>query len=333
MKTEIRKKERKLQAGDFLFREGEAPQCMYLIKTGVISLITQKRGRTIELIRVQSGQLLGELAFFNREPRTASAKALTPVEVLEIPFNEVQQEFESFPIWVKTMLNTMSGQVVKFARELKQFKVADDDQMATMNMNFLRYLGSLVLAQTLYGETKSDGVWLNVSDLRTVTSQITLLPFNKMTTLLLCLSQISGFRRVEDLSGEFFIIEQPQQLSFIVRMLDTHLLKSSSLLEPLPEEVTFLRALTELGKDLSPDHKNLITIPAPKVLQRMKQLGTPSDLQVADKIIKRGLAMDKLSSTDGVILRFHKQEMSEISMLWDFLSFLQAQNPLKADMV
>lgn len=331
MKSEIRKRELRLNVGDFLYREGESPQSMFLLKSGVISIYAQKRGRAIELVRMQAGQLIGELAFFNREPRNASAKALTPSEILEIPFNDIQQEFEKFPSWVKIMLNTMSGQVVKFSRELKQFRLADEDQMATMNMNLLRFLGNLVLAEKMYGKKHDDGIWLNYADIRTVTAQISLLPFNKMSSVLDCLCRTTGFRKIEDHEGEFFIIEYPELLLLTVRMLDTHLLKSSGLIEPLPVEVSFLDALISLGRDLAADHRGLVSIPAPKIIAQLKGNGVQADLQVADKIISKGVAMEKLSSSDGVLLRYHQQETDDISAVWNLLSHLQAENPLKLE--
>lgn len=70
-----------------VFREGEASKAMYLVQKGTLSVRKMKGSVHVEIARVYSNEVLGELSFFDRLPRSASAVALTEVELLEIRFD------------------------------------------------------------------------------------------------------------------------------------------------------------------------------------------------------------------------------------------------------
>lgn len=65
--------------GQVLFRQGTASDGMYLIETGLISIRARVPGdEEVELNCVAPGGLIGELAFFDRGLRSASAVAIEP---------------------------------------------------------------------------------------------------------------------------------------------------------------------------------------------------------------------------------------------------------------
>src|SRR5580658_176073 len=75
---------RKLKRGELLFAEGENSRAMYLIQNGMLRLYKKKGDANIELDTVHSGQIVGELAFLDGNPRSASGEALTDMEIIEI---------------------------------------------------------------------------------------------------------------------------------------------------------------------------------------------------------------------------------------------------------
>ena len=66
--------------GAAIFRPGERGDCAYIIKSGTVEM--REKGRAVEVI--SPGEIFGELALLDDEPRTASAVAAGPVEAIPI---------------------------------------------------------------------------------------------------------------------------------------------------------------------------------------------------------------------------------------------------------
>ena len=74
---------RKVQSGDALIQRGEPDRTLYFVLRGELEIIVQSSdGLTMgRVARVGAGVVLGELAFFDGGPRSATAWAVTPCEV------------------------------------------------------------------------------------------------------------------------------------------------------------------------------------------------------------------------------------------------------------
>jgi CRP/FNR family transcriptional regulator, cyclic AMP receptor protein len=74
---------RKVQSGDALIRRGEPDRTLYFVLRGELEVIVQSSdGFTMgRVARVGAGAVLGELAFFDGGPRSATAWAVTSCEI------------------------------------------------------------------------------------------------------------------------------------------------------------------------------------------------------------------------------------------------------------
>jgi CRP/FNR family transcriptional regulator, cyclic AMP receptor protein len=99
--------------GQYLFKEGEPSQCMYLIKKGTVAIRKMKGPAYVELGRLYSNEVLGELSFFDRQPRSAAAVALTEVEVLVIKFDALDKIWVSVPDYLKTIMASVADRLRK----------------------------------------------------------------------------------------------------------------------------------------------------------------------------------------------------------------------------
>jgi CRP-like cAMP-binding protein len=77
---------REIPAGEFLFEEGEAASCMYVVVRGAIELRAGKKGKGRLVSIVGAGEFLGEKAILTGQPypRAFSAQAKSRVLVLEL---------------------------------------------------------------------------------------------------------------------------------------------------------------------------------------------------------------------------------------------------------
>lgn len=109
--------------GDVLFKEGDHANSLYLIKQGRVSIRKQSRGESVEIGQASTNQIVGELSFFDRKPRSADAEALTPVEVVEIPFEALDPIFGPAPDYLKKIMISLASRLRaadEMIRDLKE---------------------------------------------------------------------------------------------------------------------------------------------------------------------------------------------------------------------
>jgi len=79
---------KRFKAGGVIFREGETGDCLYLVRSGAVTLSRQRDGADALVAQVRSGQMIGEMALMGDRVRRESATASVAVEALEIKLRE-----------------------------------------------------------------------------------------------------------------------------------------------------------------------------------------------------------------------------------------------------
>jgi len=98
---------KKLAQGEILFKEGDLSQSMYIVKTGRLTVF-QGEGREIVLAEVGPDEVVGEMAYFDRKPRSASVKAKVSSEVLELPYKALESQFDALPNWIQALVKAIN---------------------------------------------------------------------------------------------------------------------------------------------------------------------------------------------------------------------------------
>jgi len=87
---------RRLGAGQVLFTEGEPSEHLYLVRSGRLRIVVvSPRGEELTLSVLGPGTTLGELWVIDRQPRSASAEAVGPVELLAITADDARSVLEA----------------------------------------------------------------------------------------------------------------------------------------------------------------------------------------------------------------------------------------------
>ena len=89
---------------EFIFREGDPGDCAYIIESGMVEVALDKDGRKLVMATLTKGDILGEMAIIDRLPRSASARAIVPTEVMAIPLDYVSQKIEQSDPTVRMFL-------------------------------------------------------------------------------------------------------------------------------------------------------------------------------------------------------------------------------------
>jgi EAL domain-containing protein (putative c-di-GMP-specific phosphodiesterase class I)/CRP-like cAMP-binding protein len=81
-------------ADEYIFSEGDAGDCAYIIESGMVEISLNKDERKLVMATLTKGEVLGEMAIIDQLPRTASARAIVPTVVTAIPLDYVSQKIE-----------------------------------------------------------------------------------------------------------------------------------------------------------------------------------------------------------------------------------------------
>lgn len=109
-----------LRPGDLVIEEGAPGEALYIILSGELEVSKRDDGRDLVLATRKPGEFLGEMSLIERAPRTASARATTDGEVLEIDAAAFQALIETNPGFGTTILRTMAGRLRSTEASLMQ---------------------------------------------------------------------------------------------------------------------------------------------------------------------------------------------------------------------
>ena len=97
----------KLQAGEVVFREGDAPGAAYLIESGKIEIsVTQSQQRLV-LSYLSAGDLLGEMAVIDDAPRSAEARAVEASVLTLIERDQIHERLNEADPIIRALMGSL----------------------------------------------------------------------------------------------------------------------------------------------------------------------------------------------------------------------------------
>ena len=95
--------------GQFVCRQGEQGQDLYMIVAGSVSI---QQGSRV-LAKLNSGEVVGELAFLDHQPRSADVVAAEPLRLLEIRGGDFQPLIEQHGTLARKLLQVLAARIRK----------------------------------------------------------------------------------------------------------------------------------------------------------------------------------------------------------------------------
>lgn len=137
---------RSWEAGQVVFREGDASDTCYVVKHGHARAIREHAdGRTITLANFGQGDIFGELAMFEDERRSATVETLDAVEAVAILGADMRRLMREHP-------GIAVGVVVSLGRRLR----AMNERVASQSFQTVQSRVATVLTQ-LVAEARAEG--------------------------------------------------------------------------------------------------------------------------------------------------------------------------------
>lgn len=89
---------RKIPEETLLFKGGDPPTSLYMVRSGGVEIFTQnRRGKKVLLALLESGNFFGEIGLFFGKPRTANARTTRPTELMEMTKEDFNLCLRRFP--------------------------------------------------------------------------------------------------------------------------------------------------------------------------------------------------------------------------------------------
>ena len=112
---------RSWQRGEVVFREGDAGDTCYLIKSGAVLLTREHQdGRMVAIAELRSGAMFGELALFRGETRSATAEAIEGTEAVALLAPDMTRLIRGNPDIATELLATLAERVSSTTERLMQ---------------------------------------------------------------------------------------------------------------------------------------------------------------------------------------------------------------------
>lgn len=91
-----------------LFEEGDFPEAMYIVRSGQFSIFIKEGDVEKEVSLAGPGNLIGEMALFDKKLRSAGARAKIDSSVVVLPYAQLEKQLETLPEWVRITMKTLS---------------------------------------------------------------------------------------------------------------------------------------------------------------------------------------------------------------------------------
>jgi CRP-like cAMP-binding protein len=125
-----------LKRGEFLFREGDKLNSIFVIQSGGISQCLMKNKKPVDLFQIGANQVLNEGVLYGSGIATTSAFATTEVKYLELPADIFKGQIDGTNPIIKTLVKSLAERLklaindVKSSKGEKDGAPCPDDQIA-----------------------------------------------------------------------------------------------------------------------------------------------------------------------------------------------------------
>lgn len=167
-----------LRPGEILFNENDIATSMYIIQKGQVRLFRPKGKGFVEIAVLRSGEMLGEMAYFDPDSkkRSVSAAAITGAEIIEISFTALEKTMSGLNPWFKTLINTLADRLRKTNERVKALESNSvgfsSDYKFFQSADVVKILSILFLTFRSLAENK-DGRWIiNFNKIKTYALEI-----------------------------------------------------------------------------------------------------------------------------------------------------------------
>lgn len=111
---------------EIIIQQGDQGDCMFVIQEGLVEIVKEMDGGEVLLALRGSGEFFGEMAIFEHEVRSATARALGEVRVLTIDKKNLLRRIHEDPSMAFHLVQSMSARIRELSNEIAEIKLTQD---------------------------------------------------------------------------------------------------------------------------------------------------------------------------------------------------------------
>lgn len=124
---------RTLSAGEWVFHEGDAGDCAYLVEVGEVQIVLERGEEVIPLGVYGEGSLFGEMSIIGDQPRSASAFAQTNCRLRKISRDQINRRLDQADPILKVCMSVLIGHLkkslAKYDQETEEPQISLDEKL------------------------------------------------------------------------------------------------------------------------------------------------------------------------------------------------------------
>lgn len=320
---------RRVERGHYLFREGDPPDAMYVVKAGQFAIVKSKNNSEIILAEIGPGAMVGEMAFFDNKPRSASVKAVKDSDVIILPYKALHAQFASMPEWTKAIMRTVNESLRNANKRIKELEKTSSEEDEVFPPHTITKLTSILnYAGLRYGKQTDEGLNVPAGAVRNTTIQVFQEPTHKMQRLMMAFQEL-GCMKVEDLGEgrQKLLILKPEFLMTFVDWYNEWLFKKESDRAVVKEEeIKLLQAIVHFGKKLTPDDKGFVKVNLTEIQnESMKELSYTVKVEELNALSAKKLISDQMMEPNGIHVQVELELLEKIASYWNIIYFLRKE--------
>jgi len=312
---------------DFLFKEGDQPDAMYVVKLGRFEVLKSKGSSEIKLAELGPGAMVGEMAFFDSKPRSASVKAAKDSEVIVLPYKALHQQFSQFPEWSKAIMRTVNDHLRKANQRIRELeKTSTDDDMVFTPHNINKLVSILAFVTHKFGTPVEQDYEINSMILRKYTIQIFQEATHKMQKLTEALVPFDILTLQNTGDGNQKIIVKKLSLLFdFVEWHNKYLFQKDEDRATIEEsEIRIINGLLFFARQKTPNDKGIVKLNLSEIQNdSMKVLGDLIRVDDINPLITKKIVTDKQMEGDGIYTFVETQLLEKLSPFWSLIYALR----------
>jgi len=107
----VRKEERTYRANEDLFREGERGDEFFVLQEGEVAVRKRIEENVVELARLKTGAMIGEMALLDNMPRSATVTAVSLSRVTVINRLVFEAVLAKVPLWLRSIVKIVTSRL------------------------------------------------------------------------------------------------------------------------------------------------------------------------------------------------------------------------------
>lgn len=116
---------RVVQKDEILFKEGQSPTHLIIVKSGGILCLKRSKERLVPVMWGSDQNIIGEEAVLSGSAHGYSAIVMEESEIVEIDANEIKRTMSSAPAWISGLLATLGERANDTASAIAEHRIGD----------------------------------------------------------------------------------------------------------------------------------------------------------------------------------------------------------------